>query len=367
MPYNGLDVVAPFLSCCASLRRERGVVMSEWEFYEPSREEPSGPKHRIPRMFQSGKMVTLLLFVLLAGVAAYSSYYIVPAGTRGVVFRLGKVHTVADQGLHFKVPFLDSVIQVNTERIRRYEFGYRTVNVGPPAQYRDVPAESKMLTSDNKIVEIDWVLQFQISDPAVFVVHVPSGEDRWEKLVRDLGESSLRKIVASRDLDTVLTVGKEEIQTETRVAFQKLLEELETGIRIVAVQLQDVTPPVAVQASFSEVNSARAEKERLQLEAEQFANELIPQAQGEAQRLLNESEGYKFRRVQVAQGEAARIEALREAYMRNPNLLLQSLWIENMRELWPKLKTVIVEDFGNGVMLFPLDKLLDTGRGGEGR
>lgn len=309
----------------------------------------------------------LLLPALLLVVIAWQGFYIVPAGSRGVVFRLGKVAHVANQGMNFKLPLFDQVTILNTEQIQRFEYGYRTVQPGPPPTYADRPEESKMLTGDNKIVEIDWVLQFQISDPAVFVVHVPSGEDRWEKLVRDLGESSLRKIVASRDLDTVLTVGKEEIQTETRVTFQKLLEELETGIRIVAVQLQDVTPPVAVQASFSEVNSARAEKERLQLEAEQFANELIPQAQGEAQRLLNESEGYKFRRVQVAQGEAARIEALREAYMRNPNLLLQSLWIENMRELWPKLKAVIVEDFGNGVMLFPLDKLLDTGKGGEER
>lgn len=283
------------------------------------------------------------LSVLLLAGAVLSGIYIVPAGSRAVLFRLGRVVGVEDQGLHFKVPLLETAEIVNTERLRRFEFGYRTREVGPPARYEDEPLESKMLTSDNKIVEVNWVLQFQIADPALYVTRVPDGEPAAEKFIRDMAESVVRKILASRTMDEVLTTGKEEIQTKARQDVQKVLEELQTGVRVVAVQLQDVNPPAAVQGAFSEVNSARAEKERLQLEAQQFANELIPQAEGEAQRLTNEAEAYRFRVVQVAQGEVSRIRALAPMYAQNPQLVKNTLWLEGMKDVWPQLKVAIMD------------------------
>jgi len=281
--------------------------------------------------------VFLLAGVLLAGV------YIVPAGSQAVVFRLGQVSSVEIQGLHIKIPLVDTVEIVNTERLRRFEFGYRTVRMGPPAQFEDQPMESKMLTSDNKIVEVNWVLQFQIADPALYVTRMPEGEDATEKIIRDMAESVLRKVLASRTMDEVLTTGKEAIQSQTRQDVQKVLADLQSGVRVVAIQLQDVNPPVAVQSSFSEVNSARAEKERLQLEAQQFANELIPQAEGEAQRITNEAEAYRFRVVQVAQGEVARIRSLAPMYLQNAQLVKNTLWLESMKDVWPRLKVAIMD------------------------
>lgn len=289
------------------------------------------------------RWIGALLGLFLLGGTLLAGVYIVPAGSQAVVFRLGQISSVESQGLHLKIPLVDTAEIVNTERLRRFEFGYRTVRSGPASQFEDEPVESKLLTSDNKIVEVNWVLQFQISDPAQYVTRMPLGEDATEKLIRDMAESVLRKVVASRTMDEVLTTGKESIQGQTRQDVQKVLTDLQAGVRVVAIQLQDVNPPAAVQGAFSEVNSARAEKERLQLEAQQFANELIPQAEGEAQRITNEAEAYRFRVVQVAQGEVARIRALAPMYVQNAQLVKNTLWLESMKDVWPRLKVAILD------------------------
>jgi len=300
-------------------------------------------KVRIPGGGHWRRWVGAVGGLLLFGGGLLAGVYIVPAGSQAVVFRLGRVLSVENQGLHFKIPGLDTVEIVNTERLRRFEFGYRTVLPGEDPQFRDKPVESKMLTSDNKIVEVNWVLQFQISDPVQYVTRMPLGDPATEKLIRDMAESVLRKVLASRTMDEVLTTGKEAIQGQTRQDVQKVLTDLQAGVRVVAIQLQDVNPPVTVQSAFSEVNSARAEKERLQLEAQQFANELIPQAEGEAQRITNEAEAYSFRVVQVAQGEVARIRALAPMYAQNASLVKNTLWLENMKDVWPRLKVAILD------------------------
>jgi len=302
----------------------------------------------------------LLLPVLLLLIVAWQGFYIVPAGSRGVVFRLGKVSHVADQGMNFKLPLIDQVTIVNTEQIQRFEYGYRTVNPGPPPTYADRPEESKMLTGDNKIVEIDWVLQYQAGTPEEYVVNLPADQWAREKLIRDVAESTLREVIASRELDDVLTTEKEASQTEAKILIQEKLKALKTGVHIVAVQFQDVNPPKAVQAAFSEINTARAERERLILEADKYANEIISKAQGESERIMNEAEAYKFRRISLAEGEASRIRSLNAAYRENPDLVLNNLWLENMVKVWPKLKVYIVETGENAVQLLPLDEFFKS-------
>ena len=306
------------------------------------------------------KYIIILLLLLLV---AKQGFYIVPAGSRGVVFRLGKVSSISDQGINFKMPLLDRVTIVNTEKIQRFEYGYRTISVGPPARYQDRLEESKMLTGDNKIVEIDWVLQFQIADPADFVVNVPSDESSMVKMIRDVAESTLRQVIASRKLDDVLTTEKEASQTEAKQLIQAKMKELQTGIFIVAVQFQDVVPPKAVQAAFSEINSARAEKERLILESDKYSNEVLSKAKGEVEKVLNEAEAYRFRRVSLAEGEAARITSLNQAYKENPDLVLQTLWFENMQDVWPKMKVILIDDGKDSLQILPVRELLDMTTG----
>lgn len=302
------------------------------------------------------KYIIILLIILLV---AKQGFYIVPAGSRGVVFRLGRVTKVADQGVNFKIPLVDRVTIVNTENIQRFEYGYRTISGGASARYSDRPAESRMLTGDNKIVEIDWVLQFQTGDPAAFVVNVPSDRTTQIKMIRDIAEATLREVIASRKLDDVLTTEKEASQTEAKQLIQKKMDELGTGIFVVAVQFQDVVPPEPVQGAFSAINSARAEKERFILEADKYTNEVLSKARGEAERILNEAEAYKFRRVNLAEGEAARITSLNKVYQDNPDLVLNNLWLENMQQVWPELKVVILDGSDDSLQILPLDKLMD--------
>lgn len=323
-------------------------------------EQPSGHgKEEIKRLLKGKfgllKYVIILLVILMI---AKQGFYIVPAGSRGVVFRLGKLSKVADQGVNFKIPAIDKVDIVNTENIQRFEYGFRTVSVGPPAKYSDRPEESRMLTGDNKIVEIDWVLQFQVGDPAAFIINVPDDRGTQVKMIRDIAEATLREVIASRKLDDVLTTEKEASQTEAKQMIQKRMDELGTGIFVVAVQFQDVVPPGPVQAAFSEINSARAEKERFILEADKYSNEVLSKAKGEAEKILNEAEAYKFRRVSLAEGEAARIRSLNKSYRENPDLVLQTLWLENMQQVWPKLKVAILDGGKDSLQVLPLDQLL---------
>ena len=298
--------------------------------------------------------------LVVAALVAYQGFYIVPAGSRGVIFRLGKVSGVADQGINFKLPVIDLVTIVNTEQIQRFEYGYRTVNQGPPATFSDRPEESKMLTGDNKIVEIDWVLQYQAGDPVSYVVNLPEDRAYREKMIRDVAESTLREVIASRKLDDVLTTEKEASQTEAKKLIQEKLDFLKTGVFIVAVQFQDVNPPKAVQAAFSEINTARAERERMILEADKYSNEILSRAEGEADKLLNEAEAYKFRRISLAEGEAARIRSLHAAYRDNPDLVLNNLWLESMEKVWPKLKVFIVDSGENSLQMLPLDEFFKS-------
>ncbi len=323
-----------------------GYESGEGSSKPSSSRSPLNPE-RWKNVSRRGGRLAVLLIVLLAILGlGYKSFYMVQPGNRGVIYRFGKIVSVNDQGPHFLIPFMDQVVMVQAEQIFRLEFGYRTEDPGPPAKYQDQLTESKYLTVDNKIVEIDWVLQFQLSNPELFLTNFPGGAE-GSKMLRDLSESKMREIVASIPLDEVLTTKKEEIQTRARMGIQAWLEELQTGIFIVAVQLQDVEPPQSVRASFSEVNSAKAEKDRLELEADKYRNEVLSSAKGTAEKILNDAQAYAYRRVSIAEGEAARMTSLQDSYRKDPELVMQTLWLENMHDVWPQLKVLVV-DSGEG-------------------
>lgn len=316
--------------------------------------------------------IKLAVAILFLAVIAMESYYIVSPGYKAVVFRLGKVVNVTEQGVHLKIPFIDDIDKVMTEKIQRYEFGYRTVSVGPPAKYNVVTPEELMITSDGKIVEVDWVLQFQISDPVNYILMLPQDKSSvggmlssdendsssaQQKAIRDIAEASFRQVIANSTLDDVLTTGKEKIQIDSRELIQKRLNVLNTGVRVVVVQLQDVAPPEAVRAAYNDVNSARNEREKKILEAQKYSNERQAAASGEVQKIINEAEAYKARRVSVVEGEYNRIMELVPSYQKDPKLLKTTLFIDAAEEFWPKAKIIMVEG-GTNVQFLPLDKIL---------
>jgi membrane protease subunit HflC len=220
-----------------------------------------------------------------------SSYYTVQPEERAVVKRFGAVVKTADPGLHFKLPFgVDTVEFVATERVLKQEFGFRTLSTdGERSEYapEDFPDESLMLSGDLNIIDVEWVVQYRISDPMKFLY----GMRDPTRTLRDISESVMRRVVGNRLGSDVLTTARVEIGELAEREIQEAMKQYDNGIHIVTVQLQDVVPPRAVQPAFNEVNEARQERERMINEATKRLNQEIPKASGEANRLIAEAEG----------------------------------------------------------------------------
>ena len=302
--------------------------------------------------------VTTIVAILIAIYLLYSSFYIVPTGSQAVVFRFGKLIDTKSAGIHFKLPLIDNVQVVSVEEIRRYEFGYRTIDPGPPAKYKDIPSESKMLTSDNKIVHVYWAMQYKVSDPAQYVINLPSNKKQLEKIIRDTAESVFRQVVASHSFDDILTTGKELVQTETKQRIQEIMRNLGYGLNITAVQIQDVMPPDEVQGAFNDVISARAEREKTILEAESYANKILAEVQGQASKMINDAEAYKYQRIKEAEGRAGRLKLLIARHQQAPTVVETELFYEALKKMTENgVKFIVV---GNGVKIINLDNLLQN-------
>jgi modulator of FtsH protease HflK len=309
-----------------------------------------------PNLLLAGALVLLALWGLLSGI------YTVQPEERAVIKRFGGVTGIADPGLHFKVPFgIDRVQVVATERVLKQEFGFRTDD-GASARDRSqfaggYPDESLMLTGDLNIIQVEWVVQYRISDPVKYLY----GMREPAKTLRDLSESVMRRVVGNRIGSDVLTVGRIEIATAARQEIQDAMDRYDNGIRVITVQLQDVVPPQRVQPAFNKVNEARQELERMVNDATRQANEVIPKAEGSAKRTIAEAEGYATERVNRARGEAARFTSVLAEYKRVPEVTRSRLYLETLNQVLPKVGSVVVVQDGN-VPPVPLLNLRDAQR-----
>ena len=320
------------------------------------------PPPRRPGSGGSGKGGYVAGVVGVALVALWlvmSSYYTVQPEERAVVKRFGEVVKIADPGLHFKAPFgVDTVEFVATERVLKQEFGFRTTGSdGSRSQYddRDFPDESLMLSGDLNIVDVEWVVQYRISDPMKFLY----GMRDPTRSLRDISESVMRRAVGNRLGSEVLTTARVEISNLARDEIQEAMEKYGTGIQVVTVELQDVVPPKAVQPAFNEVNEARQERERMINEATKQANQVIPRAQGEANRTIAEAEGYATERVNGALGETARFRSILAEYRSAPEVTRTRMYLETIDQVLPKIGSVVVVQDGQSTPL-PLLRLRDA-------
>jgi len=287
-----------------------------------------------------------------------SSYYTVQPEERAVVKRFGAVNKVADPGLHFKIPFgIDRVQLVATERVLKQEFGFRTASIGERTEYsgQDFPDESLMLSGDLNIIDVEWVVQYRISDPMLFLYSMrdPTGT------LRDITESVMRRAVGNRLGSEVLTTARVEISNFVRDETQKALNTYQAGIQIVTVELQDVVPPSAVQPAFNEVNEARQERERMINEATKQQNQEIPRARGNANRVISQAEGYATERVNQALGETARFRSILTEYRSAPEVTRTRMYLETMKQVLPSVGSVVVVQKGQMPPL-PLLNLRDA-------
>jgi membrane protease subunit HflK len=317
------------------------------DVWPPSREAGLDPR-------QISRIVIASLVVLMVLAAAVSSWYTVKPEERAVVLRFGRHVSTTDPGLHFKLPFgVDYAIKVPVTEIRKIEFGYGTLQAGVRTQYRQSTREdeatSLMLTGDLNIVHITWVVQYQIASPNAYLFSMRNPD----RAIADLAESAMRSVVGDHTIDEVLR-NRETIASLMQAELQSGLNTYEAGIDVVTVQLQDVTPPGPVEASFNEVNKAQQERSRLENEAMQEYNKVIPLSRGEAKQTVAEAEGYELDRVNHAKGEVARFTELLAAYKESPQVTRKRLYLEAMEEVLPHVKRIVVADSDGILKLLPL-------------
>jgi modulator of FtsH protease HflK len=306
------------------------------------------------------RLMGLAAVALLVLWGMFSIFYTVQPEERAVVKRFGKVIGISDPGLHFKLPFgIDDVQMVATERVLKEEFGFRTEEVSRDQSSRyastDHPEESLMLSGDLNMIDVEWVVQYRISDPMKYVYAMREPQ----RTLRDISESVMRRVVGNRIGSEVLTTGRVDISTTARDEIQTAMQQYDNGIHIITVELQDVVPPARVQPAFNEVNEARQERERMINEATKQANQAIPRAEGEANRQIAQAEGYATERVNRARGETARFSAVLSEYRTAPEVTRSRMYLEALHKTLPKVGSVLVVQDGQ-VPPVPLLNLRDA-------
>ncbi len=280
---------------------------------------------------------------LLAVYGLLTCFYTVPQDSVALIQRFGAYVRTAEPGLHLRLPFgVERITRVPVERVIKEEFGFRTVSAGVKTEYSqgDYSLESLMLTGDLNIADVQWVVQYKIKDPELYVFHVRNVEDTF----RDLSVAVTSRIVGDRSVNEVITEGRSEIAVAVQQDLQEMLDFYETGVQVVTVQLQDVNPPGPVKDSFNEVNEAKQEQERMTNEAWEAYNKAIPEAQGKSKRAVAEAEGYATDRVNRATGDANRFEAVYEEYRRAPDVTERRLYLETMGTVLPRVGNKVIVD-----------------------
>lgn len=282
------------------------------------------------------------VIIALVAVGFWTAYYTVPSDSVAVVQRFGKYIGEVPPGLHFKLPLgIDIATIVPVKRQLKQEFGFSTPGATDPYQSpTDSKSETGMVTGDLNAALVEWVLQYRISNPEnfLFAVREPS------ETLRYVSESVMREVVGDRTVDEVITIGRQEIESEALTKMQILSTKYEMGISIDQVQLKNINPPQPVQESFNEVNQAQQEKEKLINEARRDYNKVIPLAEGEKDQRIREADGYRLKRINEAEGDAARFNALLTEYSKAPEVTRRRIYIETLQEVMPGLRAKIIMD-----------------------
>ena len=305
--------------------------------------QQSRPLHpQLPKALN--RRVVAVVAAIIAGIILLSTgFYTIAADEVGIVLRFGRYARTVEPGLHLKIPFgMEKVIPVPTQRKLKEEFGFRTIEAGVRTQFatRGYEEETLMLTGDLNIGTVEWIVQYQIKDPLKFLFSVRNVRDT----LRAASEAVMREIVGDRSVNEVLTTGRTEAGVAATMALQEVMDQYETGVDILFVQPQTITPPDPVKPSFNEVNQSEQERARLINEAESEYQEAIPRARGEAQQMIETAAGYAMERVNEAKGDSKRFTAVYQEYVKAKDVTRRRLYLETMREILPKVGRKIVID-----------------------
>ena len=328
------------------------IFDSQWSGEQGQGGGPFGPDFKFDLSWLKWIIPALVVLWLLSGI------YIVKTGQQAVVRRFGKAVRIAEQGPHYALPRpIEKVDKVNIQKVRRIEIGFRTISTGQPARYSFIPQESLMLTGDEQIVDAQLTVQYKVSDPNKFLFNVKDLE-RQNGALMDASEVALRQVVGQRPIDDVLIQEKLQIEDDILQLLQEIIDRYDSGIKIGAVRLQTVRPPKEVEKAFSDVVSAKEDKERLIKEAEGYSEDILPKARGHAQRIIEQAEAYKAERIKRAEGDADRFLTVLKEYEKAKDVTRKRLYLETMERILPGIRKFVIdpETGGNLLQFLPLEK-----------
>jgi membrane protease subunit HflK len=309
-----------------------------------------------PKLNFSPRWLILAPLALVMLIGVFSSFFTVPPEAVAVVQRFGKFSYNAPPGLHFKLPFgIDTATLVPVRRQLKLEFGFGSPGASNPDQVGEEPdKERDMVTGDLNAANVEWIVQYNISDPRDYLFQLRNPGTT----LRDLTESVMCEVIGDRTVDEVLTIGRTEIETESLKRLIAILQQLNMGLSVEQIQLKNVHPPGPVQRSFDEVNRSQQEREQMINEANGEYNRIIPKAKGLAAQKISGAEGFAVQRVNEAEGDVTRFKQLLAQYDKAPAITKQRLYLETMNEVLPKLgqKIILDEDAKQFLPLMNLNK-----------
>jgi membrane protease subunit HflK len=285
------------------------------------------------------RIVILVVAVLVLLYIGTSSVYQVDQTEQAVVLRFGQFLKITPPGLHTKLPFgIDRNFNVPTEVIQNMSFGFRTERAGAHTQYssRDFPDESVMLTGDLNIIDVEWIIQYRITDPRAWLFNVEHryNEEGRDQTISDVSRSVINQLVGDRTIFDVIGPERTSIMVQAQEQMNELFDNFGLGIRVVQVQLQDTVPPAGpVQTAFQDVNRAEQDMNRLINEGKEEYSRVIPRTQGEANRVVEEAKGYATRIVNEAKGDVARFLSVYEEYRKAPQVTKRRLYYEMIEDV----------------------------------
>ena len=304
------------------------------------------------KKIKTAVLASVLALVLLIG--SSSCFYTVDDKQQAVVTTFGKVTDVTDAGLHFKLPFgIQQAKKVDVNVYQKIELGYTSSG----EDYYEVnEKESTMITGDYNIVNVDFFVEYKISDPVAYLY----SSNNPEMILRNLIQSQVRNVVGSSTVDSVLTDGKENIQMQVKDLVTQILSEYNIGLTLVDVRIQDSEPPTQdVIEAFKAVETAKQQAETVVNDAKAYQNAQLPDAQAQADKLVQNAEYLKQKRINEATQQVAMFSAMYEEYARDPEITRSRMYYEAISEILPGVKLYINTGNGDSVdMLLPLDSIV---------
>ena len=304
------------------------------------------------KKIKTAVLASVLALVLLIG--SSSCFYTVDDKQQAVVTTFGKVTDVTDAGLHFKLPFgIQQAKKVDVNVYQKIELGYTSSG---DDYYEVNEKESTMITGDYNIVNVDFFVEYKISDPVAYLY----SSNNPEMILRNLIQSQVRNVVGSSSVDSVLTDGKENIQSQVKDLVTQILSEYNIGLTLVDVRIQDSEPPTQdVIEAFKAVETAKQQAETVVNDAKAYQNAQLPDAQAQADKLVQNAEYLKQKRINEATQQVAMFSAMYEEYARDPEITRSRMYYEAISEILPGVKLYINTGSGDSVdMLLPLDSIV---------